>query len=77
MNEVTRNGKVFALDADRCKVSYLFKTEDGMIRKVMSLSSAVALMTQNDISEGSDPPDYPITVDGKYFFPGTVRDEEE
>ena len=75
MNEVIRNGKVFKLDADRCKVSYLYKTDEGMVRKVMSLSSAIDLMSQNHLTESSDPADYPIAVDGKYFFPGAVTEE--
>jgi len=77
MQSLVRDKKVLTLGSERGKVSYLLKTDTGMIRKVMSASGAMTLMKEGLLTINPDNPDYPITVDGKYFFPGTVREEGE
>ena len=75
MNSVIRDSKVFTLSSERGKVSYLLKSDSGMIRKVMSVSGAIRLIEEGRLSASDDQADYPIVVNGKYFFPGTVVEE--
>lgn len=75
MDSVTRDSKVYTLSSERGKVSYLLKSDSGMVRKVMSAQSAMRIMEEGSLSESSEQTSHPIAVNEKYFFPGTVTEE--
>lgn len=75
MKSVIRNGKVYALDTYHGKVSYLMRAGAGMVRNVMSEGGALDMIAHGNVSESNEFPGHPIAVDDKFFFPGTVTDE--
>lgn len=76
MKALTRDGKVYALDSERGKVSYLMRLGSDIVRKVMSEAGAMSLMNEGKLSTSEDQPGYPIVVNERYFFPGTVSEKE-
>ena len=75
MKSVIRKGKVYALDTNLGKVSFLMRAGADMVRNVMSEGSAVDMISHGNVTESDAFPGHPITVDDKFFFPGTVTDE--
>lgn len=75
MKSVIRNGKVYGLEIDHGKVSYLMRAGADMVRNVMSEGSALNMIAHDKVCESNAFPGHPIAVDDKFFFPGTVTDE--
>lgn len=75
MKSVIRNGKVYALDTDHGKASYLMRAGADMVRNVMSEGGALDMIAHGNVTESDEFPGHPIAVDDKFFFPGTVTDE--
>ena len=75
MKSVIRNGKVYALETDHGKVSFLMRAGADMVRSVMSEGSAVDMISHGNVTKSNAYPGHPIAVDDKFFFPGTVTDE--
>ena len=75
MKSVIRNGKVYALETDHGKVSYLMRADTDMVRNVMSEGGALDMIAHGNVTESDEFPGHPIAVDDKFFFPGTVTDE--
>lgn len=76
MKSVIRENKVYTLDSERGKVSYLMRQGSDLVRKVMSEAGALSLMNEGRLSISEDQPGYPIAVNGRYFFPGEVHEKE-
>ena len=75
MKSVIRDGKVYSLETDHGKVSYLMKAGEDMVRHVMSEGGALDMIAHGKLTQSDEHPGHPIVVDGKFFFPGAVADE--
>lgn len=75
MKSVIRDGKVYSLESDHGKVSYLMKAGEDMVRHVMSEGGALDMIAHGKVAQSDEHPGHPIAVDGKFFFPVAVADE--
>lgn len=75
MKSVIRDGKVYSLESDHGKTSFLMRAGADMVRNVMSEGGALDMIAHGNVTESDTFPGHPIAVNDTYFFPGTVTEE--
>lgn len=60
---------MYKLKSSNGRVNFLLKTGNDFVRSNMSVSSAQHMIDNGETAD-SDRPDYPICVNGQYYFEG-------